>query len=313
MDNETNQIVLVVDDSILICKQVQAALKEKPVFVCEAHDGQQAVELIQQYQPDLILLDVVLPDADGYELIEKLKEADQNDAMIIFLTSKDKDDDVVRGFSLGACDYIKKPFVQAELRSRVCAHLKMKIQKDELNRQNKEFKSNMEKLNYMAFRDGLTGLYNRRYVVGDLMEDIHRKESGERKNVLILADIDDFKVINDTYGHDAGDMALVCIANILEANCRGHKVVRWGGEEFLIVLFNVTTQEAYQVSEAIRREVENFRIFHDDGEFSCTITLGLHAYKEKEGIEESINCADKALYQGKRSGKNRSIWYGCEE
>lgn len=313
MDNETNQIVLVVDDSILICNQVQAALKENPVFVCEAHNGQQAVELIRQYQPDLILLDVVLPDADGYELIENLKEVDQNDAMIIFLTSKDKDDDVVRGFSLGACDYIKKPFAQAELRSRVCAHLQMKVQKDELNRQNKELKSSMEKLNYMAFRDGLTGLYNRRYVVGDLMEDIHRKESGERKNVLILADIDDFKIINDTYGHDAGDMALVCIANILEANCRGHKVVRWGGEEFLIVLFGVTTQEAYQISEGIRREVESFRIFHDDGEFSCTITLGLHAYKEKEGIEESINCADKALYQGKRSGKNRSVWYGYEE
>ena len=115
MDNETNQIVLVVDDSILICKQVQAALKEKPVFVCEAHDGQQAVELIQQYQPDLILLDVVLPDADGYELIEKLKEADQNDAMIIFLTSKDKDDDVVRGFSLGACDYITVSYTHLTL------------------------------------------------------------------------------------------------------------------------------------------------------------------------------------------------------
>lgn len=308
-DKKTNQIVLVVDDSILICNQVQMALKEDPIFVCEAHSGEEAIELIRQYQPDLILLDVVLPDTDGYELMEKLKAADQNDALVIFLTSKDKADDVVKGFSLGACDYIKKPFAQAELRSRVHAHLQMKIQQDELNRQNKELKNSMEKLNYMAFRDGLTGLYNRRYVVGDLMEDIRTKENGERKNVLILADIDDFKIINDTYGHDAGDMALVCIANILEGNCRGHKVIRWGGEEFLIVLFNVTEQEAYQLCEQIRREIEAFPIFHGENEFCCTITMGLHEYKEKEGIEESIACADKALYRGKRSGKNRSVWY----
>ena len=116
--------------------------------------------------------------------------------------------------SMGACDYIKKPFVRGELQSRVNAHLMIKYQKDELNRQNQELRTNMEKLNYMAFRDGLTGLYNRRYVVGDLADDIRGHEKQEKKNVLILADIDDFKKINDTYGHDAGDLALVCIATV---------------------------------------------------------------------------------------------------
>ena len=86
----------------------------------------------------------------------------------------------------------------------------------------------MEKLNYMAFRDGLTGLYNRRYVIGDLVEDITKCTGEERKNVLILADIDNFKMVNDTYGHEAGDMALVCIANIMEGICRDYKGVRWG-------------------------------------------------------------------------------------
>ena len=108
--------------------------------------------------------------------------------------------------------------------SRVRAHLQLKQQKDELNRQNRELRSNMEKLNYMAFRDGLTGLYNRRYVVGDLVDDIKDHNREQTQNVLILADIDDFKKINDTYGHDAGDMALVCIANILEEAAAN---IRW--------------------------------------------------------------------------------------
>ena len=205
MDDKKKQIVMVVDDSLLICKQVKIALKDEPFFICEAHTGSEAEEMIGQYQPDLILLDVVLPDTDGYELFHKLKEQDQNDAVILFLTSKATDEDVVKGFTMGACDYIKKPFVPAELKSRVVTHLQMKKQKDELNQQNRELRTNMEKLNYMAFRDGLTGLYNRRYVISELVEDMRDIKREELKNVVILTDIDDFKKVNDTYGHEVGD------------------------------------------------------------------------------------------------------------
>ncbi|EGB94048.1 diguanylate cyclase [Clostridium sp. D5] len=309
MDTNSKKIVMVVDDSLLICKQIRAALSDTAIFICEAHTGQEAQELLGQYQPDLILLDVVLPDTDGYELFSRLKEADKNNASIIFLTSKDKDDDVVKGFNMGACDYIKKPFVKGELMSRVNTHLQLKQQKDELDRRNKELLTSMEKLNYMAFRDGLTGLYNRRYVIGDLVEDITKYTGKARKNVLILADIDDFKMVNDTYGHEAGDMALICIANIMEGICRDYKVVRWGGEEFLVALFNVTESEAFEVSETIRREVEDFEIAYGEDTFSCTITLGMHVYERHEGIEECVEKADQALYYGKRNGKNCSVWY----
>lgn len=309
MEDRNKQIVMVVDDSLLICKQVAMALKDEPFFLCEAHSGSEAEEMIEQYQPDLILLDVVLPDTDGYQLFQKLKARDQNDAVILFLTSKSDDEDVVKGFTMGACDYIKKPFVPAELKSRVFAHLQMKKQKDMLNQQNKELLTNMEKLNYMAFRDGLTGLYNRRYVISELVEDMREMNRDEVKNVLILADIDDFKQVNDTYGHDVGDTTLVCIANILEGVCRNHRVIRWGGEEFLIILLSVTENEAFQISEQIRTEVEQFKFFNEEGEFHCSITLGLHAYEAAEGIENSIHFADKALYEGKRRGKNCSVWY----
>ena len=210
---------------------------------------------------------------------------------------------------MGACDYIKKPFVKAELQSRIHAHLLQKKQKDELDRQNRELRNSMEKLNYMAYRDGLTGLYNRRYVVGDLLEDMRSCGKEAVETVFAMVDIDDFKRVNDTYGHDAGDMALVCIANILESNCREHRVVRWGGEEFLIILFNVTVDEAFDICERIRRQVEQFVVPYGKEWFSCTITLGLHVFKPHEALEECISCADKALYYGKRNGKNQGVWF----
>ena len=308
MNTSDRRIVLAVDDSLLICRQIRTALDgTEGIFLCEAHNGEEAVEMVKQYQPDLILLDVVLPDTDGYELFGELRKVDQNHASIIFLTSRDNDDDVVKGLTMGACDYIKKPFAHGELKSRVQIHIQMKKQKDELNKVNEELRSNMQKLNNMAFRDGLTGLYNRRYVVGDLAEDIQIRN--EKKNVLILADIDNFKNINDTYGHDAGDVALVCIAGIMSEVCEDYKVIRWGGEEFLIALMNVTEEEAYEVSETIRRKVEQYPFFHDSMEFTCTVTLGLHCYSEEEGIELNIKYADQALYYGKRHGKNCSVWY----
>lgn len=309
MNGEFGKTIMVVDDSILICEQIKTVMANEPVFICEAHSGEEALDVIRQFNPDLILLDVVLPDIGGYELYEKLKGVDQNNAVIVFLTSLDSDEDVVKGFSMGASDYIKKPFHGAELKSRVITHLMLKKEKDELNKQNNELRNNMEKLNYLAFRDGLTGLYNRRYVVDDLMEEMRCHGRADVENVLIMADVDNFKIINDTYGHDAGDVALICISNIMENICRRHKVVRWGGEEFLIILFAVTKEEADQISEQIRSEIEVFTIVHGDIQFQCTITLGLNAYCEDENIKVNIDKADKALYAGKRSGKNRSVWY----
>lgn len=309
MNAECSKTIMIIDDSMFICEQIKAVMANEPVFICEAHNGEEALDVMRQYNPDLILLDVVLPDIGGYELYAKLKEVDQNNAVIVFLTSLDSDEDVVKGFSMGAADYIKKPFHGIELKSRVNTHLMLKKEKDELNKQNNELRNSMEKLNYLAFRDGLTGLYNRRYVVDDLMEEMRSHSRGDVENVFIMADVDNFKCINDTYGHDAGDVALICISNIMENICRRHRVVRWGGEEFLIILFSVTKEEANKISEQIRSEIEAFTIVHGTIQFQCTITLGMNAYCDEENIKDNIDKADKALYVGKRSGKNRSVWY----
>lgn len=303
------QTVMIVDDSLLIREQIKSILKDIDLNICEATTGREALDRMHQYQPDLILLDVVLPDIDGYTLCSRLKEADEQEAVIVFLTSMNDSEDVIRGFSVGASDYIKKPFHPEEVKSRAVAHLAIKKQKDELSRQNRELRTNMKKLNDMAFRDGLTGLYNRRYVVDDLAEEIKCHDRNDVKNVLIMADIDDFKKVNDTYGHEAGDIALVCVSNILESVCRRHRVIRWGGEEFLVVLFAVTRAEAFAISEQVRKEIAVLPVVYDDTTFYCTITLGMSAYDNRISMEENVANADKALYEGKRSGKNRSVWY----
>ena len=313
METRNGHIVLIVDDSLLICEQIKASLKEENIFITEAHTGEEAEAMVKQYQPDLILLDVVLPDADGYTLFDRLKAVDQNGASILFLTSKDKDDDVVKGFSKGACDYIKKPFVRGELLSRVRAHLQLKQQKDELNRQNRELRSNMEKLNYMAFRDGLTGLYNRRYVVGDLVDDIKDHNREQTQNVLILADIDDFKKINDTYGHESGDIYIretaVCMKGIPE----DHAIVgRRSGDEFFILLFG------YEDRNCVRKQLRDFydildkhpAVLPDGIQLKIQISSGIAWYGgELCTFEELVRCADIALYEAKSTMKGQTVEY----
>lgn len=304
------QKILAVDDSLLICQQIEKVLKNEGYTVYKSHSAKETLELLEEVDPDLILLDVILPDMEGYELFEKIKEKDKNHAPVIFITSKDSEQDVIRGFELGACDYIKKPFRPEELKSRVKAHLEDKRERDELKILNETLKANMQILNRVAYRDELTGLYNRRFVVEKLAQDLMEPN---RQDALVMIDVDDFKHVNDCYGHDAGDMVLVCIANIMESVCRRHKVVRWGGEEFLIILMAVTKQECFEVCEEIRKEIQAFPFLQGNTTFYCTVTLGISLYDKEQSFKMNMTHADMALYRGKKTGKNRTVWYGYEE
>ncbi len=304
------QKILAVDDSLLICQQIEKVLKNEEYTVYKSHSAKETLELLEEVDPDLILLDVILPDMEGYELFEKIKEKDKNHAPVIFITSKDSEQDVIRGFELGACDYIKKPFRPEELKSRVKAHLEDKRERDELKILNETLKANMQILNRVAYRDELTGLYNRRFVVEKLAQDLMEPN---RQDALVMIDVDDFKHVNDCYGHDAGDMVLVCISNIMESVCRRHKVVRWGGEEFLIILMAVTKQECFEVCEEIRKEIQAFPFLQGNTTFYCTVTLGISLYDKEQSFKMNMTNADMALYRGKKTGKNRTVWYGYEE
>lgn len=303
------QTILAIDDSLMVCQQIERVLSGEDVTIYKSHTAASALDTLDTLEPDLILLDVILPDMEGYDLFQKIREKEKNQTPVIFITSKDSEQDVIRGFSLGACDYIKKPFLPEELRSRVKAHLHDKREKDELRSMNESLRANMEKLNRVAFRDELTGLYNRHFVVEKLAQDL--EEEG-RQDAIVMIDVDNFKKVNDTYGHSVGDMVLVCIANIMESICRRHKVVRWGGEEFLLILMAVTAEEVLAICEEIRKEVEDFPFMYSDTTFFCTITLGVAMYDKAAAFHDNVLCADTALYRGKTSGKNQTVVYEAD-
>lgn len=298
--------LLIIDDSEYICYQIEQIFKNEDIELIKAHSGEEAIEKVRHFLPDLILLDVILPDIVGYDLYHKIKSVDRNNASVIFLTSKDGDHDVMKGLSLGACDYIKKPFHNEILKSRVLIHLQEKKTKDELKRQNKLMEAHMKRLNSFAFKDPLTGLYNRRYVEEQLKEKIIY---GQEKTALILCDIDDFKLINDHYSHEIGDIVLIGIASIMENASSKINAVRWGGEEFLIILFDVTQDEVYSIGERIRKDVAHFPFYAKQNSFHCTLSIGLNMYNQSLSFIQNLECVDEALYAGKRNGKNCSVWY----
>lgn len=304
------QTVFIIDDSLMICRQLRIVLQEEAIEIVEAHSAGEALMLLDSLSPDLILLDVILPDAQGYDLYLEIKKKVNSRVPIIFLTAQDSEEDVYKGFSLGASDYIKKPFQPNELRSRLRARLQEKRERDQLILVNETLRANMEKLNRAAYRDELTGLYNRRFMMEKLAQDL---EEHGRQDALIMLDVDNFKIINDSYGHEAGDTVLVCIANIMEGICRRHKVIRWGGEEFLIVLMAVTGEEVQRVAEEIRVEIERFTFPGNERAFYCTATLGVTLYDKACSLKKNIARADKALYAGKTAGKNRVVWSMEEE
>lgn len=180
-------------------------------------------------------------------------------------------------------------------------------EEERLRATNAELKKQLDTMRGLAFRDQLTGLYSRHYLTDYLEQEI-QETSCETNTVLALCDIDDFKAINDSRGHQSGDIAIVCIADILDDLAGGHPVIRWGGEELLIVLFSLPDHEALRLCNRIRKEVAAYRIDDGAGEFSCTLTFGLASHDPNLTFMENFTRVDRALYRGKETGKNRCVF-----
>ena len=178
---------------------------------------------------------------------------------------------------------------------------------ERLRAANAALKQQLDAMRGLAFRDQLTGLFSRHYLTDYLEQEIALM-SREANVVLALCDIDDFKLINDVRGHQAGDIAIVCIADILDDLAGSHPVIRWGGEELLVVLFSTPDHEALRLCNRMREEVASYRIDDGIGEFSCTLTFGLSAYDPDLTFGENFASVDRALYHGKETGKNRCVF-----
>jgi diguanylate cyclase (GGDEF)-like protein len=287
--------VLVIDDSEPTHKLIQARLRPEGLEVTCVLDGERGLERAVAQPPDLILLDVDLPDLDGFEVCRQLKEHPATrDVPIIFLTGTTSTDSKVKGLDLGAVDYVTKPFDQVELRARVRAALRTKRLQDMLEQQ--------------SFLDGLTGLWNRSYLDRRIESELNVSRRYQRPLSVMLGDIDHFKRINDSHGHLFGDVVLQGVSETLRGYARRSDIVaRYGGEEFAVLLAETDLRAAVHAGERLRQAVEEHR-FEAHGEaLLVTLSFGISCTTELEGEATAANllaAADRALYAAKDAGRN---------
>ena len=291
------QKVLIIDDTALNIEQIDAALSDE-VEILFATSGAEGEELAIREAPDLILLDIVMPDIDGYTLCQRLKADPRTCPIpIIFITALDSDVDEARGLELGAIDYLSKPIRAAILRARVRNHLELKRHRDLLER--------------LSFLDGLTGIANRRHFDHQLELEWRRALRNKKSLALIMADVDHFKLYNDSYGHLAGDDCLKKVAQTIAGTIRraGDLPARYGGEEFACILPETELQGALHVARAMCQAVARLELPHEPSPHHLvTLSCGCAAcpVEASASAEELILAADRLLYQAKASGRNRA-------
>jgi diguanylate cyclase (GGDEF)-like protein len=294
----TQQTILIVDDAKSNIN-VLAELLRPEYKVRAATGGEKALEIaFSDNPPDLILLDVVMPGMDGYEVCRRLKASSQTKNIpIIFITAKVSEVDEIYGFNLGAMDYITKPFSPVIVKARVNTQAELKRHRDYL-----------ESISYL---DGLTGIANRRKF--DEFLDLNWSFAIHQSTpiALIMMDIDNFKLYNDNYGHQEGDTCLIQIARTLSKamSRKTDFVARYGGEEFVCVLPNANLENAVVIAEKLRLGIMALQIphaFSSTGNI-VTISLGVAASRPKSNSSCSmlIKAADAALYKSKDSGRNK--------
>jgi len=295
---QKNQLhkVLVVDDSILFRKQMFKMLENLLFTVFTAKHGEEALEIIAEH-PDisLVITDYHMPKMDGFKLTQEIRQIYKKEDLSIIALSSNSDSEINAMFlKHGANDYITKPFSKEEFSCRINNIV--------------EALENLNIVTNNANRDFLTGLYNRRYFFTNMNEYIENNE--EQQNYAIaMVDIDFFKKINDTHGHDNGDKVIVALANILTSNTNQHDIVsRFGGEEFCIILKDIDKNKAEDILNRLRETVENTIVYTDKNEkISFTISTGAVMNSEKS-LNDSIVDADAMLYQAKETGRNKVIF-----
>jgi len=290
-------IILIVDDEIANIEIMNAALEDQ-YEVCFATSGAQAIEVAKSVLPDLILLDVLMPGLDGYEVCHILKQDPLlADIPVIFSTGLDGHEAEAHGLSLGAIDYITKPIQPVILNARVRNHIELKRLRD--------------KLAEMAVTDALTGLSNRRHLEQVLMTETARLARTEEWLSFIMIDIDFFKAFNDTYGHPVGDRCIAMVASALNrAARRGADLsARYGGEEFACVLPGADPGAAMSVANDIQEQVRSLGIPHTSSAISScvTVSLGVASARCLPGMSHGlwIQNADWQLYASKSEGRNK--------
>jgi two-component system, cell cycle response regulator len=317
MERKSKRRVLVVDDHEDNIELIRARLEASGYEVHGAHDGQTALDVVEHVCPDVILLDVMMPKMDGMEVARRLK-ANKNLPFIpvIMQTALDSTEHKVEGLGAGADDYITKPINFAELEAHIMAMLRIKDLQTALAEREREVSEMNDKLRQISLTDGLTQIDNRRSLEDRLNDMWQHSVRLHEPIAIVMCDIDKFKSVNDTYGHQAGDSVLKQFAQLLKAEAREiDRVGRYGGEEFLLILSGTVLDAAVTFAERLREKAEKHTFTYEGGTLRRTMSCGVAAspHPRVKDQEALLKAADDALYVAKETGRNRVVRFDGAE
>lgn len=287
--------VLIVDDNRINLRLLQEILEDEGFVTQCVNESTKVIEAAIIFKPDIILLDIMMPVLDGFEVCKLIKQnSELYNIPVIMITAKTESTDLKKALELGAFDYIKKPVDEIEVVARIYSAY--------------NYKTINDKLREMAIRDGLTGLYNHTFLLELFQVELEKAKRINSNIAFLMIDIDYFKSINDTYGHMMGDVVIREISALLTDTVRtGDIIGRYGGEEFSIVLTKVTSEQVLDICDRIRKNVEH-HIFEVNGNsIKVTVSIGVCLKKSQSTASKNdiIKIADRALYEAKKSGRNK--------
>jgi len=299
---DTAQTILIVDDNPVVVKLLEELLKRAGYNVMTVASGDEALDALADFIPDLVLLDVDMPGKSGLTICRAIKDDPRTrDIPVLFVTARSQREDIIGGFAAGGQDYIIKPFTRAELLARVQTHMALRKAQQDLQ-------ASVIRYRNLSNIDDLTGFYNTRYLYQTLQEQLDRKQDLPLSVVFI--DIDNFKNVVDSYGHLNGSSTIAELAEIimplLPEGCYG---VSYGGDEFVLVLAEHGSREGHRVAEQIRLAIEqaSFLSFCDLA-VRITVSCGVATFPDDaQSLKELLGNADHALFETKRRGKNRVV------
>jgi diguanylate cyclase (GGDEF)-like protein len=300
---EQNVKVLVADDSAVSRKLIEHALADDRCELIYAKSGREAIALFTEHRPEVVIVDWVMPDLTGIELCAHIRtKSNESYTYIIIVTGMAEKENVVAGLAAGADDYVTKPFHPEELRARVGVGLR-------IIKLHREIELKNQLLNELALTDDLTGLPNRRAIEGWASRQLSGAARYKFSFWIVVADLDHFKRVNDTYGHEAGDTVLKKVAEILKVNSRNSDICgRIGGEEFLLAVTHATRENVKMIIDRIRGQLEQTEFNFEGESLKVTASFGAAGFHgaDPPDLGRLISFADAALYTAKRRGRNRT-------